>query len=283
MPHELFNFILPAIFVLKSLVTQCLKEGQSLCTPRISVRSWFVKINDRFHISFFISLSFTDTFASKVAAIQDQYADASIGNVTGSNAVNVFLGIGVAWTIAAVYWKSKGQVFKVDPGSLAFSITVFTTMALVCVMVLLYRRRPSVAGGELGGPRTPKLLTFFMFLSLWFVYILLSSLEAYCHFPSFWDRGKHTDTDPLLVFTVYSVFSLFLSIFTKFINICIISYYWYRAIFDWLWIVGLWNFATTTLLWSIALATENKPPLNFLSFFLNTMFHWTFILSLLSA
>lgn len=37
-----------------------------------------------------------DTFASKVAAIQDQYADASIGNVTGSNAVNVFLGIGVS-------------------------------------------------------------------------------------------------------------------------------------------------------------------------------------------
>lgn len=39
---------------------------------------------------------FPDTFASKVAAIQDQYADASIGNVTGSNAVNVFLGIGVS-------------------------------------------------------------------------------------------------------------------------------------------------------------------------------------------
>lgn len=35
-----------------------------------------------------------DTFASKVAAIQDKYADASVGNVTGSNAVNVFLGIG---------------------------------------------------------------------------------------------------------------------------------------------------------------------------------------------
>ncbi|XP_075958041.1 solute carrier family 8 member 4a isoform X2 [Anarhichas minor] len=132
-----------------------------------------------------LGTSVPDTFASKVAAIQDQYADASIGNVTGSNAVNVFLGIGVAWTIAAVYWKSKGEVFKVDPGSLAFSVTVFTSMALVCVMVLLYRRRPSVAGGELGGPRTPKLLTFFMFLSLWFIYILLSSLEAYCHLPSF--------------------------------------------------------------------------------------------------
>ena len=33
-----------------------------------------------------------DTFASKVAAVQDEYADSSIGNVTGSNGVNVFLG-----------------------------------------------------------------------------------------------------------------------------------------------------------------------------------------------
>lgn len=59
---------------------------------------------------------FPDTFASKVAAIQDKYADASVGNVTGSNAVNVFLGIGVAWTIAAVYHWCKGSVFRVDPG-----------------------------------------------------------------------------------------------------------------------------------------------------------------------
>uniref|UniRef100_A0A3Q2W2E3 Solute carrier family 8 member 4a n=1 Tax=Haplochromis burtoni TaxID=8153 RepID=A0A3Q2W2E3_HAPBU len=132
-----------------------------------------------------LGTSVPDTFASKVAAIQDQYADASIGNVTGSNAVNVFLGIGVAWTIAAVYWHTKGKVFKVNPGSLAFSVTLFTIMALVCVLVLLYRRRPTVSGGELGGPRTAKLLTFFLFLSLWFIYILLSSLEAYCHVPGF--------------------------------------------------------------------------------------------------
>lgn len=57
-----------------------------------------------------------DTFASKVAAIQDKYADASVGNVTGSNAVNVFLGIGVAWTIAAVYHWCNGNEFQVEPG-----------------------------------------------------------------------------------------------------------------------------------------------------------------------
>ena len=118
-----------------------------------------------------------DTFASKVAAIQDQYADASIGNVTGSNAVNVFLGIGVAWSIAAIYHQSQGREFKVDPGSLAFSVTLFTIFAFICVGTLMYRRRPEI-GGELGGPRTAKVLTTMLFFSLWLLYILFSSLEA---------------------------------------------------------------------------------------------------------
>ncbi|TSL40999.1 Sodium/calcium exchanger 1 [Bagarius yarrelli] len=132
-----------------------------------------------------LGTSVPDTFASKVAAIQDQYADASIGNVTGSNAVNVFLGIGVAWTIAAVYWRSKGKAFYVNPGSLAFSVTLFTALCVVSVSILLYRRRLSVAGGELGGPRTCKLVTSLLFIGLWLIYILLASLEAYCHIPGF--------------------------------------------------------------------------------------------------
>lgn len=125
-----------------------------------------------------------DTFASKVAAIQDQHADASVGNVTGSNAVNVFLGIGVAWSVAAVYWRIKGKEFQVDPGSLAFSVTLFTIFAFICMSVLLFRRRPSI-GGELGGPKGSRLLTTLLFLGLWFLYILFSSLEAYCHINGF--------------------------------------------------------------------------------------------------
>ncbi|XP_067115278.1 sodium/calcium exchanger 1a isoform X13 [Osmerus mordax] len=131
-----------------------------------------------------LGTSVPDTFASKVSATQDQYADASIGNVTGSNAVNVFLGIGVAWSIAAIYHASKGQTFKVNPGTLAFSVTLFTIFAFVCVGVLMYRRRPEI-GGELGGPRIPKILTTTLFFSLWLLYIVLSSLEAYCHIKGF--------------------------------------------------------------------------------------------------
>ncbi|XP_052432919.1 sodium/calcium exchanger 2-like isoform X2 [Carassius gibelio] len=131
-----------------------------------------------------LGTSIPDTFASKVAATQDQYADASVGNVTGSNAVNVFLGIGVAWSVAAVYWAVQGKSFNVDPGSLAFSVTLFTIFAFICMGVLLFRRRPSI-GGELGGPRVSRLLTTLLFLGLWFLYILFSSLEAYCHIEGF--------------------------------------------------------------------------------------------------
>ncbi|XP_029349238.1 sodium/calcium exchanger 3 isoform X5 [Echeneis naucrates] len=131
-----------------------------------------------------LGTSVPDTFASKVAAVQDTYADASIGNVTGSNAVNVFLGIGLAWSVAAIYWHMKGKPFVVEAGSLAFSVTLFTIFAFLAISVLLYRRRAHI-GGELGGPRGHRLATSAFFFSLWFLYILFSSLEAYCHIEGF--------------------------------------------------------------------------------------------------
>merc|ERR1719426_653498 len=52
-----------------------------------------------------LGTSLPDTFASMAAARIDPYADASIGNVTGSNSVNVFLGVGIAWALAAFKWQ----------------------------------------------------------------------------------------------------------------------------------------------------------------------------------
>ncbi|XP_026333365.1 sodium/calcium exchanger 1-like, partial [Hyposmocoma kahamanoa] len=137
-------------------------------------------IKDAVTAIIFVALgtSIPDTFASKVAAIQDKYADASVGNVTGSNAVNVFLGIGVAWTVAAIVHWSKNEKFNVEPGTLAFSVTLFCSEALLAVLVLVLRRRKSI-GGELGGPKNIKIVTSMFFFSLWLVYLTVSSLEAY--------------------------------------------------------------------------------------------------------
>merc|ERR1712188_331807 len=57
-----------------------------------------------------LGTSLPDTFASKSAAQQDEYADASIGNVTGSNSVNVFLGLGLPWFCGAIYWAGADDV-----------------------------------------------------------------------------------------------------------------------------------------------------------------------------
>lgn len=54
-----------------------------------------------------LGTSLPDLFASKNAAQNEEYADASIGNVTGSNGVNVFLGLGIPWVIASIYWEVK--------------------------------------------------------------------------------------------------------------------------------------------------------------------------------
>ena len=55
--------------------------------------------------------SLPDTFASKIAAQNDKTADNAIGNITGSNSVNVFLGLGLPWVIAAIFWQIKVKKF----------------------------------------------------------------------------------------------------------------------------------------------------------------------------
>lgn len=50
-----------------------------------------------------VGTSLPDTFASMSAAQKSEYADSAIGNVTGSNSVNVFVGLGLPWLISAVY------------------------------------------------------------------------------------------------------------------------------------------------------------------------------------
>ncbi|XP_052133421.1 sodium/calcium exchanger 1-like isoform X2 [Frankliniella occidentalis] len=125
-----------------------------------------------------LGTSLPDTFASKVAALNDKYADASVGNVTGSNAVNVFLGIGIAWTLAALHHWWHGEKFLVDPGNLAFNVTIFCVGALISIFVMMVRRMRCV-GGELGGPKVFKYMTTGLLLMLWFTYITLACLEAY--------------------------------------------------------------------------------------------------------
>jgi len=148
-----------------------------------------------------VGTSLPDTFASKRAATMDEHADNSVGNVTGSNCVNVFLGLGLPWMIGALYWSSGPNaewiskyghienvqkylaesgdtaVFVVKDPNLSFSVIVFSVCACCCLAVLQFRRK--TFGGELGGPRGPAKMTACMFVGLWFVYAVSSIMKTY--------------------------------------------------------------------------------------------------------
>ena len=90
-----------------------------------------------------IGTSLPDTFASMTAARQSENADTAIGNVTGSNSVNVFVGLGLPWMISAVYQSNRGVPYKTPPGNLAFSVMLFLITSLTCFVVLGLRRAVS--------------------------------------------------------------------------------------------------------------------------------------------
>eukprot|EP00434_Breviolum_minutum_P026894 symbB.v1.2.023775.t1/scaffold2200.1/size85926/2 len=131
-------------------------------------------VDDNITAISFVALgtSVPDLFASMTAARQDPTADASIVNVTGSNSVNVFLGIGMPWLLASFYWYLQGTTFAVTSQGMSFSVLVFTCGACVTLSVIQMRRLKY--GGELGGPVDAKAYSSFLLVILWLSYIGLS-------------------------------------------------------------------------------------------------------------
>lgn len=90
-----------------------------------------------------VGTSLPDTFASMTAATSSEFADAAIGNVTGSNSVNVFVGLGLPWLISSCHAASNNQIYVTPPGNLAFSVMLFLITSVTCFIVLGLRRSVS--------------------------------------------------------------------------------------------------------------------------------------------
>ena len=70
--------------------------------------------------------------------------------------------------------------FVVVAGALGYSVTIFCIVALICLGGLMLRRRlVSCGNAELGGDRRMKYISGSFFISLWFVYIAMSTVKAY--------------------------------------------------------------------------------------------------------
>lgn len=102
-----------------------------------------------------------------------------MGNITGSNSVNVFLGLGLPWVIATLYYSSQDPPtdYNVPAKGLTLSVVLFICCSL-CAIFLLIARRIALKG-ELGGGRVGRILSFSFLVSLWLTYVIISSLAQY--------------------------------------------------------------------------------------------------------
>lgn len=124
-----------------------------------------------------IGTSLPDTFASKIAAQESKYADSAIGNITGSNAVNVFLGLGLPWIISASYASSNDMKYTIVAEGLTFSVVLYLCCSTLCIITLIIRR--CVVKGELGGSSGGRAATAVFFIGMWVLYVALSACDQY--------------------------------------------------------------------------------------------------------
>ncbi|KAK0580268.1 hypothetical protein LWI29_000110 [Acer saccharum] len=120
--------------------------------------------------------SWPDLVASKIAVERQTTADSAIANITCSNSVNIYVGIGVPWLINTAYnFIAYREPLRIQNAEgLSFSLLVFFSTSVGCIAVLVFRRL--TLGAELGGPRFWAWVTCVYFMLLWVIFVVLSSL-----------------------------------------------------------------------------------------------------------
>ncbi|KAK2965169.1 hypothetical protein RJ640_019924 [Escallonia rubra] len=122
--------------------------------------------------------SWPDLVASKIAAERQTTADSAIANITCSNSVNIYVGIGIPWLIDTAYnFIAYREPLRIQNSTgLSFSLLVFFATSVGCIAVLVFRRL--TLGAELGGPRLWAWLTSVYLMLLWIIFVVVSSLKV---------------------------------------------------------------------------------------------------------
>ena len=77
-------------------------------------------------------------------------------------------------------YASTGETyFELRPEGMEANVTLFVALGATCIVMLIVRRFLPCIGGELGGPKVLKFISGAIMFSLWFIYIIVSSLRSY--------------------------------------------------------------------------------------------------------
>lgn len=123
-----------------------------------------------------VGTSLPGLFVSRLSIGHDSDANPALENMTGSNSVNVFVGLGIPWLISSMYHTlapgGRGE-YRVPAGSLGFSLALFFGVAVIAVSFQLYRR--FVVGADFGGSSArASYLGAAMLTGVWVIYVAVA-------------------------------------------------------------------------------------------------------------
>jgi Ca2+/Na+ antiporter len=131
-----------------------------------------------------ISLGFNlpEFYASQLAAegIRSQNAEPSIGFIPGANAMKIFLGLGLPWTLKSILKQSGDSVLCLGvehTGDLSFVSLLLAVLTVLVFMLLMARRATNK--GELGGPTCSRAISSCFLVLLWFAFVVIVSLNCF--------------------------------------------------------------------------------------------------------
>ncbi|KAL6339817.1 hypothetical protein AAG906_034905 [Vitis piasezkii] len=170
--HGWFAFICSLIFI--SGIAYIVTKLTDLISCTSGINSYVIAFT-----ALAAGTSWPDLVASKIAAERQTTADSAIANIICSNSVNIYMGIGIPWLIDTTYnfIAYREPLGVQNAAGLSFSLLVFFCTSICCIGVLVLRRL--TLGAELGGPKIWAHLTCVYFMTLWIIFVVLSSLKVY--------------------------------------------------------------------------------------------------------
>jgi Ca2+/Na+ antiporter len=132
-----------------------------------------------------VGTSLPDILTTYEAAGFAKNAGPALNILTASNAANVFVGLGLPWTIAAIYqWRLNGEnlfIGRFEVADIAFATVLFIIFSLTSFVILGLRR--CCVHGEIGGPNFCKAISACSMFLLWALFVGLNILNCYEYLP----------------------------------------------------------------------------------------------------
>ena len=95
----------------------------------------------------------------------------------GSNGVNVFLGLGTPWVVAAFYYLGRtDDVYFVSSDGLSYALILYLLVAAIALALMYAKRRRG--GGELGGAGLQRYGFAAAMVGMWLSYVVLVALDS---------------------------------------------------------------------------------------------------------